>query len=149
MRQVNQVRLFVLSPGLGQCPNLTIEVKFVPRALRNLFAALASQGENLDDPAVRPPDFTGSDDHPSQLIVTKYPISGSLLGRQWDPIRRGLIQHRSPHAPSEECLNRLQRLVGGNRRTAMLDTGNHLNDVPLLDPMNTPVAPGGADLTTQ
>src|SRR5258708_35194468 len=49
LRQVNDVRLAVLGPGLGQCPNLTVEVKFVRGALGNLFPALASQTEGLRD----------------------------------------------------------------------------------------------------
>src|SRR5258708_26064894 len=93
LRQVNDVRLAVLGPGLGQGPNLTFEVKFVRGALGNLFAALPSQSEELDDSAVWPPEFPGSDDHPSKLIVTKHPVSGSFLGGQWDPVSRGLIQH--------------------------------------------------------
>src|SRR5258708_5910076 len=56
--QMHNMNLGVLGPCFGQRPNLAREVEFLPLQAGNLFAPLSAERQALNDPAVRPPEFS-------------------------------------------------------------------------------------------
>jgi hypothetical protein len=84
-----------------------------------------------------------------ELLVVQNPIPGDFLCGQRDPFGGGLIEHGSAHAPAQECLERLQRLVRGDGSPALLYRGDDLNHVSLADLMDAPAGPGLSHLSTQ
>src|SRR5262249_48955786 len=62
---------------------------------------------------------------------------------------RGLIKDGAPHAPAQERLDRLQGLIGGDGRSALLNSGDDFNHIALADLMNASTGPGLANLPTK
>ena len=85
----------------------------------------------------------------STLVVAQHPIPGDLLRWKRDAISRRLIQNRPANAPTQERFDSLQRLVGCNWRTPLLDCRDKLNHVALRDLVNAASTPCGAHFAAQ
>ena len=101
---------------------------------------------NFNDATVRAANLSSSEDDPGEFLVIQHSVSGNLLGGQWHSFGRRLIEDGAAHAPAQEGLNRFQGLIGGDRCPALLNGGDHLNDIALGNLMNAPASPGLADL---
>src|SRR5262249_34972543 len=86
-----------------------------------------------------------SEDNVGELVVVQHSIPSHLFRRQWHAFGWGLIEDGSTHAPAKKRFDRLQGLVGGDRRPPLLDGGDDLNDIALANLMDARAGPGLAD----
>jgi hypothetical protein len=85
----------------------------------------------------------------AKLLVIEHTVAGNFLRGQWHAFGWGLIEDRSTHAPAKERFDRLQGLVGGDRRAPLLDGGDDLNNIALANLVDAPAGPRPAHLTTK
>jgi hypothetical protein len=112
----------------------------------NLFAPLSGKRQKLNNPAVRPADFSSREDDLGELVVVQHSVASDFLRRQWHTFGWGLIEDGSTHAPAQERLGRLQSFVGGDRRPSLFDGRDDLNDIALANLVDAPAGPGLANL---
>src|ERR1035437_2058409 len=139
----------VLGARLRQHPNSLIEIELIPSRTRYFFAALSGQRQEFNDATVWATNLSGSEDDLGQFKISQHPVAGNFLGRQWDTVRRRLLENGAANAPAQEGLDGLQGLVGSDRRAALLDRRNEFDNITLADFMDALVTPGLADFPAQ
>src|SRR5437764_291238 len=60
IREVDDVRLGILGPGVGQEPCAALEIELAPCRPPSFFTALPCQGKKFNNPTVRASDLSGS-----------------------------------------------------------------------------------------
>src|SRR5262249_33684334 len=91
-----------------------------------------------------PGNLSGGRDDSGKLFVGQHAVPSHFLCGQGHAFCWGSIDDCSTHAPAQESLERLQRLVRRNRSPSLFNSCDEFNYVSFDDLMN---APAGPDLT--
>ena len=108
LREMHNVGFAILGTIGGNAPGSGFRVDLTWSCLNNLLPALASERQELDNPAVRPRHLARRHNDCGKLVVGQHAISADL------PVVRGKafsgrnLDDRPADAPSEECLEQLE-----------------------------------------
>src|SRR5262249_9122964 len=119
-------------------PKPSHQVQLLPGQSSDFFPPLARERQKLDDASVRSTNLLGSKDDLGEFQVVQNAIPSDLFGGQRHAFGGRLVENGAPHAPAQECLDRLQRLVGGCGSTSLFNRRDDGNHVALADLMNAP-----------
>src|SRR5437764_13485177 len=139
---MDDVRLLVLGSRFRNRPGALVEVEFLPAHLRHLFAPLTRQRKKLDNARIWPTDRSGGEDNFRKLSVAQRAVAGDLLGGKRNSLGGRPIEDGSAHAPVQEGLDRLQRLVGCRWRTTLHDGRDDVDYISLRDLVNAATSQG-------
>ena len=114
----------------------------LPSQSGDFLAALARERQEFDNATVWPTNLSRGKDNSGELLVIQHAVTSDFLCRQWHAFGWRLIKDGSTHAPAQECLDRLQGLVGGDGSPALFDRRDDLNYISLTDLMNALAGPG-------
>ena len=99
------MRLGILCPLFGDCPNSVREIEFLPLQTSDFLSALSGECQKFNDNPIWSTDLSGTKDNLGELLVVQDSVSSNFLRGQRYAFRWGLIEDGSTHAPAEEGLD--------------------------------------------